>query len=90
MAAGKRCGCGKKMREKLLRQMITYMYDGEILRDIEAAILKRRNDSAILKKIRFCGTKEETRCCSQCVWCCTSSLVLVPFVVVVVVLWCDV
>ncbi len=36
-AAVKRCG--KEMRKKLLQQMITYMYDGEILRDIEVAIV---------------------------------------------------
>jgi hypothetical protein len=37
--------CGKEMRKKLLADMITYMYDGEIMRDIT---------SAILKKKRFC------------------------------------
>jgi hypothetical protein len=31
--------CGKEMRKTLLAKMITYMYDGEIMRDITAAII---------------------------------------------------
>ena len=39
--------CMKKERKKFLLQMVSHMYDGEIVRDIEGAVLKRKRFSVV-------------------------------------------
>jgi hypothetical protein len=39
--------CSKKERKKLLTQMVTYMYNGEVVQDLEKKVLRRKRFSTV-------------------------------------------
>jgi hypothetical protein len=39
--------CSEKERKKLLTQMVTYMYNGEIAKDIEQKVLRKKRFSTV-------------------------------------------